>query len=307
MTGIAGQTGRATGSGDRDIKISFEFFPPKTAKMENNLWSAIEKLAPLQPSFVSVTYGAGGSTRERTHATVARIVNETDLLPAAHLTCVAASRDEVNTVIRSYRDAGVRHIVALRGDAQEGAGTPYVPHPDGYRNACDLTAGIREIGDFEISVAAYPEKHPDSVSVEADIDNLKAKIDTGATRAITQFFFDNDHYFRFVDRVRAAGVSAPIVPGIIPIHSFPQVARFAKQCGATIPAAIAERFDGLENDTETSHLLAAVVAAEQVMGLAEQGIDDFHFYTLNRANLVFAMCRCLGISPYAEDREPQAA
>jgi methylenetetrahydrofolate reductase (NADPH) len=220
---------------------------------------------------------------------------------------VGASRDEINSVIRSYRDAGVRHIVALRGDAPEGAGTAYVPHPDGYENARDLTTGIREIGDFEISVAAYPEKHPDSPSVEADIDNLKAKIDAGATRAITQFFFDNDHYFRFVDKVRAAGITVPIVPGIIPIHSFPQVARFAKQCGATIPAAIAERYDGLDDDVDTSHLLAAVVAAEQVMGLAEQGIDDFHFYTLNRANLVFAMCRCLGIAPDTQHSEPKAA
>lgn len=291
----------------KNFEISFEFFPPKTAKMEANLWSAIEKLAPLRPSFVSVTYGAGGSTRERTHATVARIIKETDLLPAAHLTCVGASRDEVNSVIRSYWDAGVRHIVALRGDPSDGTGTAYVPHLDGYENACDLTRGIREIGDFEISVAAYPEKHPDSASVEADIDNLKAKIDAGATRAITQFFFDNDHYFRYVDRVRAAGITVPIVPGIIPIHSFPQVARFARQCGASIPAAIAERFDGLDNDTETSHLLAAVVAAEQVMGLAEQGIEDFHFYTLNRANLVFAICRCLGINPHAEKSEPKAA
>ena len=291
----------------RDFDISFEFFPPKTAKMEANLWSAIEKLIPLRPSFVSVTYGAGGSTRERTHATVQRIIKETDLLPAAHLTCVGASREEVNSVIRSYWDAGVRHIVALRGDPPEGAGTAYVPHPDGYENARDLTRGIREIADFEISVAAYPEKHPDSVSVEADIDNLKAKIDAGATRAITQFFFDNDLYFRFVDRARAAGITVPIVPGIIPIHSFPQVARFAKQCGASIPTAIAERFDGLDNDAETSHLLAAVVAAEQVMGLAEQGINEFHFYTLNRANLVFAICRCLGIAPYTQDSAPKAA
>jgi methylenetetrahydrofolate reductase (NADPH) len=306
MTAVADQIGRKKPDG-RNFKISFEFFPPKTAKMEANLWGVIEKLAPLRPSFVSVTYGAGGSTRERTHATVARIINETELLPAAHLTCVGASRDEINAVIRSYWDAGVRHIVSLRGDPPEGAGTPYVPHPDGYENARDLTGGIRAIGDFEISVAAYPEKHPDSASVEADIDNLKAKIDAGATRAITQFFFDNDLYFRYVDRVRAAGITVPIVPGIIPIHSFPQVARFAKQCGATIPAAIAERFDGLDDDADTSHLLAAVVAAEQVMGLAEQGIEDFHFYTLNRANLVFAMCRCLGIAPHTQHSEPKAA
>lgn len=306
MTAVADHIGW-TDFDSREFDISFEFFPPKTAKMEANLWGAIEKLIPLRPSFVSVTYGAGGSTRERTHATVQRIVKETDLPPAAHLTCVGASRDEVNSVIRSYWDAGVRHIVALRGDPPEGAGTAYTPHPDGYENARDLTRGIREIADFEISVAAYPEKHPDSVSVEADIDNLKAKIDAGATRAITQFFFDNDLYFRFVDRARAAGITVPIVPGIIPIHSFPQVARFAKQCGASIPAAIAERFDGLENDTETSHLMAAVVAAEQVMGLADQGIGEFHFYTLNRANLVFAICRCLGIASSKLDSAPKAA
>jgi methylenetetrahydrofolate reductase (NADPH) len=289
------------------LGISFEFFPPKTPKMEASLWEVIEKLAPLRPEFVSVTYGAGGSTRERTHSTVSRLVTETDLLPAAHLTCVGASRDEVDGVIRAYWEAGIRHIVALRGDAAGGAGTAYVPHPSGYANARDLTGGIRAIGDFEISVAAYPEKHPDSPSIAADIDNLKAKIDAGATRAITQFFFDNDHYFRLVDRARAAGISVPIVPGIIPIHNFPQVARFAKQCGATIPALIAERFDGLDNDIETSHLMAAVVAAEQVMRLAEQGIETFHFYTLNRANLVFAICRCLGIAPDTEKHSSKAA
>ncbi len=301
---------RTPGRTDRaapELNISFEFFPPKTEKMDKALWAAIEKLAPLRPEFVSVTYGAGGSTRERTHATVARIIRETDLTPAAHLTCVDASRDEVNAVIRSYRDAGVRHIVALRGDPPDGAGGAYVPHSQGYQNARDLTRGIHALGDFEISVAAYPEKHPDSPSVEADIDNLKAKIDAGATRAITQFFFDNDHYFRFVDRARKAGIEAPIVPGIIPIHNFAQVARFARQCGASIPQVVADRFEGLEDDTETAHLLAAVVAAEQVMGLAEQGVSAFHFYTLNRANLVFAICRCLGITPESRSKTPKAA
>ncbi len=280
------------------IRVSFEFFPPKTQKMEENLWRAIQRLRPLRPEFVSVTYGAGGSTRERTHATVARIVRETDLRPAAHLTCVAATREEVDGVIRSYWDAGVRHIVALRGDPPEGMGERYAPHPGGYTNAADLAAGIRRIADFEISVSAYPEKHPDSADVDADIDMLKAKIDAGASRAITQFFFDNDRYFRYLDRVRARGIAIPIVPGIIPVHNFVQVARFASQCGATIPAWMARRFEGLEDDQETTHLVAATVAAEQVLGLAEQGVEDFHFYTLNRANLVYAICHLLGLRPH---------
>jgi methylenetetrahydrofolate reductase (NADPH) len=279
------------------ISVSFEFFPPKTAKMEADLWQAIERLRPLRPRFVSVTYGAGGSTRERTHSTVTRLVRETDLQPAAHLTCVGATRSEVDDVIRAYHAEGVRHIVALRGDPVGGAGTAYAPHPGGYINAADLVAGIRAIGGFEISVAAYPEKHPDSPSVAADIDNLKAKIDVGATRAITQFFFDNDHYFRFMDKVRAAGIDVPVVPGIIPVHNFTQVSRFAAQCGAAIPARMAERFAGLDDDPETTHLIAATVAAEQVLGLADQGVREFHFYTLNRAKLVYAICHLLGIRP----------
>jgi methylenetetrahydrofolate reductase (NADPH) len=283
-------------SGGQDrISVSFEFFPPKTAKMEASLWAAIEKLRPLKPRFVSVTYGAGGSTRERTHATVERLVKETDLRPAAHLTCVDATRDDIDTVIRSYWQAGVRHIVALRGDASGGAGTPYTPYPGGYANAAALVPGIRAIADFEISVAAYPEKHPDSPSVAADIDNLKAKIDAGATRAITQFFFDNDHYYRYLDAVRAAGIHVPIVPGIIPVHNFAQVARFAAQCGAAIPARMAARFDGLDDDVETTHLIAAAVAAEQVLDLTKEGVREFHFYTLNRAALVYAICHLLGI------------
>lgn len=281
----------------RDIKVSFEFFPPKTAKMEASLWDAITRLAPLRPSFVSVTYGAGGSTRERTHATLARLLRETHLRPAAHLTCVGATRDEVDDVIRGYWADGVRHIVALRGDAIGGAGEPYAPHPGGYVNSADLTRGIKGLGDFEISVAAYPEKHPDSPDMAADIDMLKAKIDAGATRAITQFFFDNEHYFRYLDAVRAAGIHVPVVSGIIPVHNFAQVARFAGQCGAKIPARMAARFDGLDDDVETTHLIAAAVAAEQVLGLVDQGVREFHFYTLNRANLVYAICHLLGIRP----------
>jgi methylenetetrahydrofolate reductase (NADPH) len=288
---------RDPGREAQPIRVSFEFFPPKTEKMEASLWEAIARLAPLEPDFVSVTYGAGGSTRERTHATVARLVRETALRPAAHLTCVAATRAEVDAVIRSYAEAGVRHIVALRGDPSGGVGAHYHPHPGGYINAADLARGIAEIGGFEISVAAYPEKHPASPTVEADIDMLKAKVDAGATRAITQFFFDNEHYYRYLDRVRARGIDVPVVPGLIPIHNFAQVAKFAGSCGATIPAAIAQRFEGLEHDVETTHLMAATVAAEQALGLAEQGVHDFHFYTLNRAKLVYAICHLLGVRP----------
>lgn len=283
--------------GSSDIHVSFEFFPPKTPKMEEALWQAISRLAPLQPDFVSVTYGAGGSTRERTHATVARIVRETALRPAAHLTCVAATRDEVDSVIRAYWEAGVRHIVALRGDPAGGMGEAYHPHPDGYINAADLVAGIKRIADFEVSVSAYTEKHPDSPTVDADIDMLQAKVDAGATRAITQFFFDNDHYYRYLDRVRARGITIPIIPGIIPIHNFAQIARFAGGCGATFPSAIASRFEGLEDDVETTHLVATAIAAEQVQGLVANGVHNFHFYTLNRANLVYAICHLLGVRP----------
>ncbi len=288
---------KITQAAPNDVHVSFEFFPPKTAKMEETLWQSIRRLEPLQPRFVSVTYGAGGSTRERTHMTVARIIRETSLTPAAHLTCVSATRDEINAVIRAYWDAGVRHIVALRGDAPEGMATPYTPHPGGYSNAADLTAGIKNIADFEISVAAYTEKHPDSPTVEADIDMLKAKVDAGATRAITQFFFDNELYYRYLDRVRARGINIPIVPGIIPMHNFAQISKFAAGCGATIPARIAERFEGVENDPETMNLIAATVAAEQVLDLQENGVRDFHFYTLNRANLVYGICHLLGLRP----------
>jgi methylenetetrahydrofolate reductase (NADPH) len=277
------------------IKVSFEFFPPKTPEMETTLWTSIQRLAPLNPQFVSVTYGAGGSTRERTHATVSRLVQETHLKPAAHLTCVAATKEEVNDVVRSYWDAGVRHIVALRGDPVSGIGTAYDPHPGGYRQTCDLVAGIKAIADFEVSVSAYPEKHPEAASLDADIDALKAKVDCGADRAITQFFFDNDHYFRYHDRVRARGIDIPIVPGIVPVQNFKQTANFASKTGASVPDWLAARFEGLENDVDTRKLVAAAVAAEQVIDLVDRGVNEFHFYTMNRADLVYAICHLLGL------------
>jgi methylenetetrahydrofolate reductase (NADPH) len=287
----------AVGSGGRRLRVSFEFFPPKTEEMEATLWASIERLAPVGPSFVSVTYGAGGSTRERTHGTLKRIMADTTLTPAAHLTCVAATRGEVDDVVRAYRDLGIRHIVALRGDPETGTGERYVPHPGGYENAAALTAGIRRIGDFEISVAAYPEGHPDSPSVAADIDMLKRKVDAGATRAITQFFFGNDLFERYVERVRSAGISIPVVPGIIPVRSFKQITRFAARCGASVPGWLAERFEGLDDDAQTRQMVAATVAAEQVLDLRDRGVTDFHFYTLNHADLVFAICHLLGLRP----------
>lgn len=275
-------------------RVSFEFFPPKTPEMEERLWAAITQLAPLSPDFVSVTYGAGGSTRERTHHTVKRILKETKLFPAAHLTCVAASRAEVDEVARAYWQAGVRHIVALRGDAPDGAAN-YVPHPDGYRYSSDLVAGLKRIGNFEISVAAFPEKHPESVSFEADIDYLKHKIDAGATRAITQYFFDVEHYFRYVDRVRAAGITIPIVPGILPVGNVAQVKKFSAMCGASVPAWLEKLFEGLDADPATRNLVAVTVAAEQCRRLVDFGVPHLHFYTLNRADLTAAVCRILGI------------
>lgn len=291
---------KSRGLGTGEISVSFEFFPPKNEKMEATLWSSIERLAPLSPSFVSVTYGAGGSTRERTHATVSRIVRETDLDPAAHLTCVSATREEVDAVVRDYWDAGVRHIVALRGDPAGGVGTAYEPTPGGYANGAELTAAIKRIAPFEVSVGGYPEVHPESPSPQACIDNLKAKVDAGADRVITQFFFDNAHFFRFADRAAAASLNCPIVPGIVPIHNFKQVASFASKTGASVPDWLAQRFEGLENDQETAHLVAAAVAAEQVMELVDRGVTDFHFYTLNRAELVYAICQLLGIRPHTE-------
>jgi methylenetetrahydrofolate reductase (NADPH) len=285
------------GDGARRIRVSFEFFPPKTDEMERTLWESISRLAPLAPNFVSVTYGAGGSTRERTHATVKRILNETALTPAAHLTCVAATCQDIDAVIRAYYEAGVRHIVALRGDPPGGVGERYAPHPGGYLNGADLVAGIRRIADIEVSVAAYPEKHPDSPSVEADIDMLEAKVDAGATRAMTQFFFENELYFRYLERVRARGIRIPIVPGILPVQNFKQAKSFASRCGASVPDWLAERFDGLDDDPSTRKLIAAAVAAEQVLDLVDQGVTDFHFYTMNRADLVFAVCHLLGLRP----------
>jgi methylenetetrahydrofolate reductase (NADPH) len=279
------------------IRVSFEFFPPKTAEMEKTLWEAIARLAPLRPNFVSVTYGAGGSTRERTHATVKRIIAETMLRPAAHLTCVAATRPEVDAVIEAYAQAGVRHIVALRGDPIGGVGRRFAPHPGGYRNAADLVGGIKRITDIEVSVSAYPEKHPDSTDVAADIDMLKAKVDAGASRAITQFFFENSLYFRYLDRVRQSGINIPVVPGILPVQNFTQTKNFAARTGASVPDWLAHRFDGLDNDPTTRKLIAAAVAAEQVLDLVDQGVTDFHFYTMNRAELVCAICHLLGLRP----------
>jgi methylenetetrahydrofolate reductase (NADPH) len=291
----------AGGPGARRIRVSFEFFPPKTEEMEQTLWESIGRLAPLVPNFVSVTYGAGGSTRERTHATVKRILAETPLTPAAHLTCVAATRAEIDTVIKLYPEVGVRHIVALRGDPMGGVGDRYAPHPGGYLNGADLVAGIKRIGDIEVSVSAYPEKHPDSPTVEADIDMLKAKVDAGAARAMTQFFFENDLYFRYLDRVRARGIDIPIVPGILPVQNFKQTKNFADRCGASVPAWLAERFDGLDQDAATRKLIAAAVAAEQVLDLVDRGVTDFHFYTMNRADLVYAVCHLLGLRPAAKE------
>ena len=284
---------RLLGSGE--IDVSFEFFPPKTEKMEQALWAAVRRLEPLKPKFVSVTYGAGGSTRERTHATVARILKETSLIPAAHLTCVGATRAEVDAVVRAYAAVGVRHMVAIRGDPPAGAGTRFEPHPGGYANGAGLVAGIKGIANFEVSVAGYPEMHPESPSLRADLDNLKAKVDAGATRVITQFFFDNGHYLRFVERARAHGIWCPIVPGIVPIHNYKQVAGFAAKTGTSIPSWLARRFEGLDDDPGTTHLVAAAVASEQVMDLVDHGTKQFHFYTLNRADLVYAICHLLGL------------
>ncbi len=279
------------------IRVSFEFFPPKSAEAETALWGSIEKLAPLEPDFVSVTYGAGGSTRERTHNTVARIVRETRMKPAAHLTCVGASKGEIDEVLRGYWEAGVRHVVGLRGDPQGGVGTAYAPHPGGYESSADLVRGIRRVGDFEVSVSAYPEKHPESSSFEADLDGLQAKVDAGATRAITQFFFDNTLYLRYVEKVRARGIDIPIVPGIVCIQNFKQTSNFARRTGASVPDWLGDRFAGLDNDPATHQLVAAGIAAEQVLDLVDQGIRDFHFYTMNRAELVYAICRLLGLKP----------
>jgi len=275
--------------------ISFEFSPPKGPKSEESLWEAIRRLEPLNPAFVSVTYGAGGSTRDRTHRTVVRMLKETSLKPAAHLTCVEASRAEVDEVIQAYWDAGIRHIVALRGDPPGSLGGAYVPRADGYQNATELTAGIRAIAPFEVSVGVYPQVHPESPSVDHDIDVLKAKVDAGATRAITNFFFDIDGYLRFIERIRKAGVTIPIVPGIMPVSSVEGLSNMAQRIGVTIPGWLTNLFEGLDSDPETRKLIAASVAAEMCVRLAEEGYSDFHFYTLNRADLIYAICRVLGV------------
>ncbi len=277
--------------------ISFEFFPPKTPALEAQLWACIERLATLKPEFVSVTYGAGGSTQARTHATVLRIIRETALTPAAHLTCVGATRAEVDEVARRYWDAGVKHIVALRGDPP--AGGVYAPHPGGYAYAADLVAGLKRVADFEITVAAYPETHPHAASADADLDNLKRKLDAGASRAITQVFFDNGQFLRFLDRAVAAGITAPIVPGIMPVSNFAQAARFCASCGTSLPAWLEALFEGLDDDVETRRMVAAATTAEQVRVLQANGIDEFHFYTLNRPDLVYAISRILGVKPTA--------
>ncbi len=284
-------------------RVSFEFFPPKTPELEERLWAVIKRLESLAPRFVSVTYGAGGSTRERTHATVRRIRQETALEPAAHLTCVAASREEIDAVAREYWETGIRHIVALRGDPPNGpigggsapGGDGYAPHPGGYAYSADLVAGLKRVADFEISVAAYPETHPAARSPDHDLDNLKAKLDAGANRAITQFFFDVDLYLRFRDRAHAAGIRVPIVPGILPVTNFTQLKRMAAGCGAAIPAWMAGHFDGLDDDPDTRRLVAASLAAEQCRRLHANGVHEFHFYTLNRADLIVAICHLLGV------------
>jgi methylenetetrahydrofolate reductase (NADPH) len=283
-------------------KVSFEFFPPKTPEMEQKLWDSVRRLEPLQPDYVSVTYGAGGSTRERTHEIVRKMAAETSLKPAGHITCVAATKPEIDQVLKDYWDAGVRRIVALRGDPTAGIGAKYAPHPGGYPYASDLIAGARDIADFDISVGCYPEVHPDASSLKAEVENLKRKFDAGATRAITQFFFYPDVYFKFLDAARAAGISQPIVPGIMLQSNFKGLKRMADLCGTAVPSRIADLYDGLDNDAETRDLVTAHIAADLCNRLAEQGVDHFHFYTMNRAGLSLSTCRLLGIKPEARSQ-----
>jgi len=283
-----------TSGSRRDIGISFEFFPPKSEEMEGQLWKAVSELQDWNPDFVSVTYGAGGTTKAPTLTAVSRFLNETPLATASHLTCVGATKEETHQVIDNFRKVGVKHFVALRGDAPGGAGAPYQPHPGGYANASELVAGLREIGDFEISVSAYPEKHPESKDVTSDIDMLKRKADNGANRALTQFFFDNDNFERYLDKVRAAGVKIPIVPGIMPILNLTQLKRFAGACGTVIPAFLDERFEGFDDKPEERAKVAADVAAEQIEDLVRRGLHEFHLYTMNRSPLVSAVLTNLG-------------
>jgi len=306
-TSALGPVARAGLGGRPRPSVSFEFSPPKGPKSEESLWEAIRRLEPLNPTFVSVTYGAGGSTRERTHRTVVRMLKETNLRPAAHLTCVEASRAEVDDVVRDYWDAGIRHIVALRGDPPGSLGGAYTPPADGYANATELTAGIKAIAPFDVSVGLYPQIHPESPSIDHDIDVLKAKIDAGATRAITNFFFDIDGYLRFIDRVRRAGVTIPILPGIMPVSSYSGLANMSQRIGVTLPGWMANLFDGLDEDPETRKLVAASVAAEMCARLLEEGYADFHFYTLNRADLVYAICRVLGVRETPQTPRQEAA
>lgn len=290
VTKITGQEG--------ELSVSFEFFPPANEAMESTLWKSIQRLEPLAPRFVSVTYGADGSTRDRTHRVVSRILNETNLVPAAHLTCIGASREEIRDVASSYWQLGVRHIVALRGDPPKGSES-FKPAPGGFDYALDLVKGLRDVGDFEISVAAYPEVHPEAPDARFDLENLKRKIDAGANRAITQFFFRTESFLRFRDQCAAQGIEVPIVPGILPITRFPQMLKFAKMCGTDVPHWLSERFDGLDDDAETRRMIAASVAIEQVSRLKEEGVNDFHFYTLNRCELTYAICHALGVRPRA--------
>jgi methylenetetrahydrofolate reductase (NADPH) len=278
----------------KEVQVSFEFYPPNSEKMNQVLWESIERLAVLEPRFVSVTYGADGSTRERTHAAVERIAEQTSLTAAPHLTCIGADRAEIDDIAREYWDMGIRHLVALRGDPSPDA-AGYEPHPNGYRYAADLVAGLRNVADFDISVAAYPEVHPEATNALADLDNLRRKLDAGATRAITQFFFDVDKFLRFRDLCAAAGIESSIVPGILPITRFPQLQRFAEQCGASVPEWLSQRFAGLEDDADTRQMIAASLAIEQVRKLQAEGISEFHFYTLNRSELTFAICHALGV------------
>lgn len=279
---------------DDKVEVSFEFFPPNSEKMNLTLWESIERLSVLEPRFVSVTYGADGSTRERTHAAVKRIAGQTSLTAAPHLTCIGASRAEIDDIAREYWDMGIRHVVALRGDPPPET-QAYKPHPNGYPYAADLVAGLRNVADFDISVAAYPEVHPEATNAIADLDNLRRKLDAGATRAITQFFFDVDVFLRYRDLCSAAGIESSIVPGILPITRFPQLQRFAERCGASVPDWLSRRFAGLEDDAETRQMIAASVAIEQVRRLQAEGISEFHFYTLNRSELTFAICHALGV------------
>lgn len=304
---VIGPVARSAERPNRKLGISFEFSPPKTPEAEENLWKAIRRLEPLQPDFVSVTYGAGGSTRDRTHRTVKRIVEETSLKPAAHLTCVEASCDDVDQVIRDYWDAGVRHLVALRGDPPGSIGGAYVPRADGYANATELTRAARAIHPFEVLVGVYPEGHPESPNIQHDIDVLKAKVDAGATRGITQFFFEIDPFLRFMEKVRAAGITIPISPGIMPVSNFKGLVKMSGACGATIPGWLGNLFDGLDVDPDTRRLIACSVAAEMCAKLEEQGFSDFHFYTLNRADLVYAICRVLGVREPATSPAEAAA